>query len=81
MPQSEMSFKNIIIFYREVIERIGKTYYLVNLVDNDFPKGNCLFNVIDDAFAQRKVNLESTSKQNINVLARKLSLARIDKDH
>ena len=64
-----------------MIERIGKTYYLVNLVDNDFPKGNCLFNVLDDSFAQRKVNLESTDKQNINVLAQKLSLARIDKDH
>ena len=64
-----------------MIERIGKTYYLVNLVDNDFPKGNCLFNVLDDAFAQRNLNSKLNENQSLNTLALKLSLARIDKDH
>lgn len=35
---------------RRIITQIQNTYYLVNLVDNDFVKGNKLFNVIDEAF-------------------------------
>lgn len=66
---------------REVIESIGKTYYLVNLVDNDFPKGNCLFNVLDDAFSRRKLNSVLTEKQCLKSLANVLSYARIVKDH
>ena len=33
---------------RKVIENIVDTYYLVNMVDNDFPMGSCLWNLIDD---------------------------------
>ncbi len=70
-----------LIFFREVIERIGKTYYLVNLVDNDFPKGNCLFSVLEDAFARRKLNCVLPEKQCLKSLANVLSYARIVKDH
>lgn len=31
---------------REVIESITNTYYLVNIVDNDFPKETCLFELL-----------------------------------
>ena len=32
---------------REIINRIQNTYYLVNLVDNDYIRGNCLFKLLD----------------------------------
>ena len=32
----------------DVIRDITENFYLANLVDNDFVKGNCLFEVIDD---------------------------------
>ena len=32
---------------REIINRIQNTYYLVNLVDNDYVRGNCLFKLLD----------------------------------
>jgi hypothetical protein len=64
-----------------VIETIGKSYYLVNLVDNDFPKGNCLFSVLDDAFARRKLNSVLPEKQSLQSLANVLSYAKIVKDH
>ena len=35
---------------RRIITQIQNTYYLVNLVDNDFVRGNKLFSVIDEAF-------------------------------
>ena len=35
---------------RRIITEIQNTYYLVNLVDNDFVKGNKLFSMIDEAF-------------------------------
>ena len=41
---------------RKVLDRIRETYYLVNLVDNDFPKGNCLWNVLDCMFSRRRLN-------------------------
>jgi len=41
---------------RKIIENIAETYYLVNLVDNDFPKGNCLWEVMEDMFSRRKLN-------------------------
>jgi len=41
---------------RKIIEDISETYYLVNLVDNDFPKGNCLWEVMEDMFSRRKLN-------------------------
>ena len=41
---------------RKVIENIATNYYLVNLVDNDFAKGNCIWNLLDDTFDRRKLN-------------------------
>ena len=35
---------------RKVIEHIQNTYILVNLVDNDFPKENCLWSLLDELF-------------------------------
>lgn len=35
---------------RNLLYTISQTYYLVNLVDNDYPKGNCLWNVLEDMF-------------------------------
>ncbi|XP_027514042.1 methylenetetrahydrofolate reductase isoform X3 [Corapipo altera] len=35
---------------RMIIQYIHDNYYLVNLVDNDFPLENCLWQVVDDTF-------------------------------
>lgn len=35
---------------RMIIQYIHDNYFLVNLVDNDFPLENCLWQVIDDIF-------------------------------
>ncbi|XP_078281428.1 methylenetetrahydrofolate reductase (NADPH) isoform X2 [Rhinoraja longicauda] len=35
---------------QQIIQDIHEQYYLVNLVDNDFPLENCLWQVIDDLF-------------------------------
>ncbi|GAB6019670.1 hypothetical protein CHUAL_001225 [Chamberlinius hualienensis] len=37
----------------EIIENIRKTYYLVNLVDNDFVKDSCLWDLIEAMFKRR----------------------------
>lgn len=50
---------------RQLIEHISDTYYLVNLVDNDFPKGNCLFEVLEDMFSRRKLNEKLEFKQSL----------------
>lgn len=31
---------------RQIIDAFSNTYYLVNLVDNDYVKGSCLFDVV-----------------------------------
>ena len=41
---------------RKVIEHIATNYYLVTLVDNDFAKGNSLWNVLEDTFDRKKLN-------------------------
>ena len=41
---------------RKVIDHIATKYYLVNLVDNDFARGNCLWNLIEDAIDRTKLN-------------------------
>ena len=41
---------------RQVIDHIATNYYLVNLVDNDFAKGNCIWNLLEDTFDRRKLN-------------------------
>ena len=47
---------------RRIITTITDTYLLVNLVDNDFPRGNCLFEVIEDMLSRKKLN----EKLNLN---------------
>uniref|UniRef100_A0A8C5QIR5 Methylenetetrahydrofolate reductase (NADPH) n=1 Tax=Leptobrachium leishanense TaxID=445787 RepID=A0A8C5QIR5_9ANUR len=37
---------------RMIIQYIHNNYYLVNLVDNDFPLENCLWQVIEDTFKE-----------------------------
>ena len=32
---------------REVIQHIHDNYYLVNLVDNEFPKDSCLWEIVN----------------------------------
>ena len=32
---------------REIIQNIRDNYYLVNLVDNEFPKESCLWEIVD----------------------------------
>jgi len=51
---------------RKVIESINESYYLVNLVDNDFPKGNCLWEVMEDMFSRRNLNDKLESKQSLS---------------
>lgn len=50
---------------RKIIEDISESYYLVNLVDNDFPKGNCLWEVMEDMFSRRKLNDTVGSRQSL----------------
>lgn len=35
---------------RMIIRYIHDNYFLVNLVDNEFPQDNCLWQVVEDAF-------------------------------
>lgn len=44
-----------------IIEQIANTYCLVNLVDNDYPKGSCLWDVLDAMFEYQKTAENSTS--------------------
>ena len=50
---------------RKVIDKIATNYYLVNLVDNDFAMGNCIWNLIEDALDRRKLN---------SILSKKITL-------
>lgn len=43
---------------RHILESISKTYVLVNLVDNDFQRENCLFKLLDDMIQMRSDNHE-----------------------
>ena len=38
---------------RKVIEDIVNNYYLVNLVDNDFPQDTCLFDIVRKMLDQK----------------------------
>ncbi len=46
---------------KQVLENISKTYLLVNLVDNDFPKENCLFKLIDEVIRMKNENESSST--------------------
>lgn len=43
---------------REIIQHITGNYYLVNLVDNDYPKESCLWDVLESMFAWRALREE-----------------------
>jgi len=49
----------------KIINGIAESYYLVNLVDNDFPTGNCLWEVMEDMFSRRKLNDKLSHKQSL----------------
>ena len=38
---------------REIISHIMHNYYLVNLVDNDFPKDTCIWDLLDTVLGER----------------------------
>lgn len=44
---------------RELLHHISDTYYLVNLVDNDYPKESCLWDLLNTMFAQRELDRQS----------------------
>ena len=44
---------------RLIIDDICKNYYLVNLVDNDFIKGNCLWEALEKTVHLREVRLNN----------------------
>lgn len=50
---------------KKICENIAESYYLVNLVDNDFPKGNCLWEVMEDMFSRRNLNDKLEKKQSL----------------
>ena len=67
---------------RNIIDRISQSYYLVNMVDNDFPLGNCLWNVLDDMFSRRRLNEKIHEKSNLEDIVTQFNYARIcEKDH
>ena len=65
---------------RKVIDHIATSYYLVNLVDNDFPKGNCIWNLLEDAFDRRKLNNILETKPTIDKVLGELQGIRFLKD-
>ena len=67
---------------RNIIDKISKTYYLVNMVDNDFPLGNCLWNVLEDMFARRRLNEKIHEMLSLDAIVNQLNYSRIcDRDH
>jgi len=50
---------------RQIIDGICDNYYLVNLVDNDFPKDNCLWEVLEDMLSRRRLNEKMDLKQTL----------------
>ena len=41
---------------RDIIKQFHDNYYLVNLVDNDYVEGNCLFDVADKVISMRNAS-------------------------
>ena len=48
---------------RQVISHIADNYCLVNLVDNEFPKESCLWDVLEAMFTWRKINHKAPVEQ------------------
>ena len=65
---------------RKVIEKIASSYYLVNLVDNDFARGNCLWNLIEDAIDRTKLNAILNKKPNLLSVAQNTPGIQLVKD-
>jgi methylenetetrahydrofolate reductase (NADPH) len=67
---------------RKVIEKISESYYLINMVDNDFPLGNCLWNVLEDMFSRRRLNEKIQDNLDLDSIVTQLHYFRIsEKDH
>ena len=54
---------------RSIISHISDTYCLVNLVDNDFPKESCLWEVLEAMFAWNKLNEERADDSNADEMS------------
>jgi len=66
---------------REILDHISRSYFLVNLVDNDFPLGNCLWNVLDDMFSRRKLNAKLSDRPSLDDVVKMVANTRqIEKD-
>lgn len=48
---------------RDIISLITNSYYLINLVDNDFPKESCLWDLLEAMFAWRKLKEEKVQDE------------------
>ena len=48
---------------RQLLSRMADTYYLVNLVDNDYPKESCLWQLLEAMFVQREEDRQSEQLQ------------------
>ena len=42
-----------------IIEQIANNYFLVNLVDNDYPKESCLWTVLESMFEYQQISKTS----------------------
>lgn len=49
---------------RMIIQYIHDNYYLVNLVDNEFPLDNCLWQVVEDMFELLNSPVDQWEKKN-----------------
>ena len=47
----------------QLLSRMADTYYLVNLVDNDYPKESCLWQLLEAMFVQREEDRQSEQLQ------------------
>ena len=56
---------------RDIIAGIENTYYLVNLVDNDYVAGNCLFRLLErmeEKMVREITVLESVKMTDLNII-------------
>ena len=62
---------------KNIFTKISSSYYLVNMVDNDFPLGNCLWNVLEDMFARRRLNEKIQEDLSLDSIVTQLNYAKI----
>ena len=67
---------------RQIINHVHNTYYLVNLVDNDYPKGNILFEVLDKMLRRKEVKRATEAPHNVDeeINTKKLKVCVIGKE-